>query len=625
MPILGALVSVLSCSGGSAGNTTIIPPTYTIGGTISGLAGTGLVLQNNAGNNLTVIADETSFTFTISVASSGAYDVTVLTQPSNPAQNCVVTDGSGAAKANVNNVVVACSTTSSNIGGTVSGLAGTGLVLQDNGGDNLAITTNGSFQFGTAISDGSAYSVTVLTEPLNPAQTCDVTAGSGMANANVTNIQVDCVYSSASSNEWTWEGGPDITYQQGVYGTQGVGAPGNVPSARYWSVNWIDTAGDFWLFGGYENTEGQQARSGDMNDLWKYNAGEWTWMSGSTIPDQVGTYGTQGTSAPDNVPGARHSAVSWTDAVGNFWLFGGYGYDSVGTYGPLDDLWKYSAGQWTWMSGSNVANQSGTYGTLGTAAPSNMPGARAYAVSFVDPAGDMWLFGGYGYDSVGTYAYLNDLWKYSAGQWTWVSGSNLADQFGVYGTLGISASGNVPGSRYTAVGWSDASGNLWLFGGAGFASSGAGGGGGLLNDLWRYRAGEWTWISGSNEFNQAGTYGTQGTPGAGNTPGSRQWPITWSDAAGNLWLFGGSGLDFDGTNAPLNDLWRYSAGEWTWIGGSKLANQAGTYGTLGVASPGNIAGSRGGAAAWIDASGNFWLFGGNSKGGDFNDLWRYEP
>jgi hypothetical protein len=86
-------------------------------------------------------------------------------------------------------------------------------------------------------------------------------------------------------------------------------------------------------------------------------------------------------------------------------------------------------------------------------------------------------------DSTGTYSafqQLNDLWKYSDGQWTWISGSSVAMQSGTYGTQGTPAAGNVPTAREWAVGWTDTSGNLWLFGG--FNSSGAD-----LNDLWEYQ------------------------------------------------------------------------------------------------------------------------------------------
>jgi hypothetical protein len=78
------------------------------------------------------------------------------------------------------------------VGGTVSGLTGSGLALQNNGGDTLAIAANGPFTFVTALGGGSAYAVTVSAQPAD--QTCNVTNGSGMiAAANITNITVVCV------------------------------------------------------------------------------------------------------------------------------------------------------------------------------------------------------------------------------------------------------------------------------------------------------------------------------------------------------------------------------------------------------------------------------------------------
>ena len=163
-------------------------------------------------------------------------------------------------------------------------------------------------------------------------------------------------------------------------------------------------------------------------------------------------------------PGLEGFAVSWTNASGNFWLFGGFGFGSAASdTNVLNDLWKYSAGEWTWMSGANVVSQPGTYGTLGTAAPGNVPGARYYSVGWTDASGNFWLFGGIGVDSNGSDGSLNDLWKYSAGEWTWMGGSNVVNQAGTYGTHGTAASSNVPGARYYSVGWTDASGNLWLW------------------------------------------------------------------------------------------------------------------------------------------------------------------
>jgi hypothetical protein len=70
------------------------------------------------------------------------------------------------------------------VGGTVSGLTGTGLILQNNGGDDLSISSNGTFTFSTAISDGDTFHVTVLTPPSG--QACAITNASGtISGANV--------------------------------------------------------------------------------------------------------------------------------------------------------------------------------------------------------------------------------------------------------------------------------------------------------------------------------------------------------------------------------------------------------------------------------------------------------
>jgi hypothetical protein len=619
-----ASMVVLTIPGCNSGGSPPPPTTYTIGGTVSGLSGTGLVLQDNGGNNL-LVSTNGAFTFSTPIASGGAYAISVLTQPSSPAQSCAVTNGSGTASANVVSVEVTCTTITYTIGGIVSGLSGTGLVLQDDSTDNLPVITDGSFTFATPIASGGAYAVTVLTQPTGPVQSCVVTNGSGTADADITSVQVACTTVTPGHNEWTWVSGSDTVNQAGSYGTLGTAAPTNAPWSRTRGMRWTDKSGNLWLFGGYllDDTEEETE---DINDLWKYSGTEWTWMGGLNVPGSTGVYGTQGTPSPTNVPGARDSGATWTDANGNLWLFGGiYSFQFLHVtwcLAPIlyNDLWEYSAGQWTWMGGSDLGNQTGVYGTLGTASPGNLPGARAGAVTWTDLSGDFWLFGGAGLDSTETYVSFNDLWKYSAGEWTWVSGSNLANQAGSYGTQGTAAPGNVPGARSHAVSWTDLSGNLWLFGGDGFDSTGTGG---VLNDLWEYSGGQWTWVSGSLSADQKGTYGTEGVAAPGSMPGARAGAVGWTDGAGNYWLFGGGGFDSTGTSGFLNDLWEFSAGEWIWMGGSNLAGQTGTYGTQGVAAPENIPGARDSAVSWTDGAGNFWLFGGESAG-FFNDLWEYQ-
>jgi N-acetylneuraminic acid mutarotase len=364
---------------------------------------------------------------------------------------------------------------------------------------------------------------------------------------------------------WTWVSGRDtantsaVSGTPGIYGTLGVASVNNLPGARLDSASWRDSSGNLWLFGGggYDSA----GTNGSLNDLWEYSPAtkEWTWVSGSNTANAKGVYGTQGVASASNVPGARYSAVSWTDSNGVFWLFGGSMYN---------DLWEFNPIQktWTWVSGANFQDENGVYGTQGIASTSNSPGSRQDSVSWIDGNGNFWLFGGNGLDSVtsgvgAAVGCLNDLWEFSptAKTWTWVSGSNLENTAGIYGTLGVVATSNTPGCRESAVSWTDISGNLWLFGGTGYDSTGTLG---ELNDLWKFSPTikEWTWVGGSNKGDAGGVYGIIGVASANNAPGGRASAAGWTDTSGNLWLFGGAGFDSTGTikgDGVLNDLWRY--------------------------------------------------------------------
>jgi hypothetical protein len=160
-----------------------------------------------------------------------------------------------------------------------------------------------------------------------------------------------------------------------------------------------------------------------------------------------------------------------------------------------------------------------------------------------------------GYAAGNFAANLNDLWKYNpaTNEWTWVKGDSTINQFGIYGTQGSASTANKPGSRHASVSWTDGSGHVWLFGGFGYAASGSGD----LNDLWKYdpATNEWTWVKGDSTGNQPGVYGTQGTASAANKPGARERSVSWKDASGNLWLFGGYGYAAS-LRSHLNDLWK---------------------------------------------------------------------
>jgi Galactose oxidase, central domain len=510
------------------------------------------------------------------------------------------------------------------IGGSIAGLSGT-VVLQNNGGDNLSLSSNGSFAFDVTLQPNSPFDVTVLTQPAN--QACSVISnGSGTASASVTNVMVACSLSSTATDVWTWIAGSDHVNAPGVYGAAGAAAANNTPGARRQPIAWTDAAGNFWLFGG--NSVGSV---GMLNDLWEYapSAGQWVWQGGSDTVGAAASYGSQGAPAASNNPGAREGAAKWTDAAGNLWLFGG---DSLAgqNWQELNDIWSYNptTGQWTWVGGSSIAANAGNYGTQSVPAASNLPPARTGAISWVDSAGTFWLFGGAQLNSNGSYLRVfNDLWSYNptSAQWTWIGGSNTPNAPGVYGTQGTAAANNAPGARLGGSAWLDANGSVWLFGGLGLDDQ-------EYNDLWEYNpaSGQWTWVGGSDGPNAGGVYGTQRAGAAGSGPGARASSVSWTDHSGNFWLLGGYGYAQLGGPGNLNDLWEYNLGSgvWTWVGGSSSVAAPGTYGTQGTGAISNTPGAREQAVGWIDGSGSFWLFGGfgfDSVGveDDLNDLWRF--
>ena len=204
--VLVASLSALSACGGSGGgsNSPVPPQMYTIGGSVTGLAsGASIVLLDNNGDALTVSANGT-FVFATALSSGSTYVITVRTQPTG--QTCSVSAGSGTVgSANVSNVVVSCTTNTYTIGGTIQGLSSSGLVLA-NGSDTLKVSANATgFTMPTAVTDSTAYDVTVESNP--PALSCTVTNGTGtVASADVTNISVSC-QPGAESVLYSFKGG----------------------------------------------------------------------------------------------------------------------------------------------------------------------------------------------------------------------------------------------------------------------------------------------------------------------------------------------------------------------------------------------------------------------------------
>lgn len=533
-------------AGGVAGVAVVCSnQAYTLGGSISGLTAGGLVLTD--GTDWVSIASNASvFSMPTGIAYTSPYKVTVAAQPSG--LSCTVTSGSGTMPAaNVSSVQVTCGARYWTWMGGSSGMNQSG--IYGTKGTAAAGNVPGA-RLGAMVWQGSATQRWLF--------------GGVGRDANGNNSGLSDLWSyNQNTNQWTWVSGQNTVNGNGTFGTQGVAAPGNLPSSRKNSMTWTDGAGTLWVFGGYHDGTG----NGYLNDLWSYDPGtnQWTWVKGSSssnggnssCTNALGVYGTKGVAAAGNTPGARLASATWIDGSGRFWLHGGYGCDVAGTIGNLNDLWSYNPGtnQWTWVAGATTVNASGVYGTQGAAAASNFPGGRQAAASWVDASARFWLFGGVGQDSTGAAGALSDLWVFDTGTslWTWVSGSTQINASGVYG-----AAGNRPGARYSVQAYTDSRGHFLVFGGYGRDANGTAG---WLNDQWSYDpvAGQWSWVSGSSTADVVGVYGSQGVAAPGNTPGARFQSVGWIDGADHIWVFGGYGRDFTTADyfGALNDLFRY--------------------------------------------------------------------
>jgi hypothetical protein len=198
--LAAVVAALLSACGGGSDNPAPAPAStstsFNVGGTVSGLAGSGLQLRLNGGAALAVTANGV-FSFPAQLAAGTSYAVTVVQQPTAPTQLCSVANGSGTLAGTVINIQVTC-VTQVTVGGTVSGLTGSGLQLSLNGGAPLAISADGGFSFLQAVAQGTAYTVAVAQQPSAPAQICMVNNASGVAAASdITTVQIQCLPASA--------------------------------------------------------------------------------------------------------------------------------------------------------------------------------------------------------------------------------------------------------------------------------------------------------------------------------------------------------------------------------------------------------------------------------------------
>jgi hypothetical protein len=212
-------------------------------------------------------------------------------------------------------------------------------------------------------------------------------------------------------------------------------------------------------------------------------------------------------------------------------------------------------------------------------------------------------------------------------EWAWIKGDSMNLSPPVFGERGIPAPENTPSGAYNSIGWVDSNGMFWSFGGSGYY--------GWRGDLWRFNSEtlEWTWMKGSQEESDPGSFGEMGVPAESNAPPARGFGVAnWTDNDGNLWLYGGLS-SYQGVGIHIYaDLWKYDVETnlWTWMNGSQSSHVEPNYGMPGVPSAEAHPGSRSElGATWVDQEGDLWLFGGGAEGFGtayilYNDLWKYD-
>lgn len=188
-------VAVVTMNDSKTCSASFVVTPHTVNVLVSGLVGSGLVARLNDSENLALSANG-PFNFATPLYFDDPYAVTIATEPSAPAQTCSFAPAvppSGTMPDADITLVLECAPPTYTIGGDVSGLVGTGLILRLNGVHDLPVSADGGFVFAQPLADLSTYAVTIERQPTKPAQTCVVSNGSGtLDGADVSDVVVLC-------------------------------------------------------------------------------------------------------------------------------------------------------------------------------------------------------------------------------------------------------------------------------------------------------------------------------------------------------------------------------------------------------------------------------------------------
>lgn len=317
--------------------------TYPVGGTVSGLAGSGLVLRLNAQD--LPITQNGAFEFPSLVAEGSTYAVSVRTQPLGPAQTCSIGGTASGVVVGSVQLTVACSTVTYRVRASVSGMTATGLQLRLNGGTARAISQNGTYEFPDALADGTLYAVTVARQPTG--QMCVVVGGAGTVRADVL-VAVTC------SRYDAWAVGDNGTILRWVGGSWVDQSPGGSTLRAVWG----SAANDVWAVG-------------DGGTILHFNGSTWSSRTTGTTTT-ADLYAVWGISSSNVWAVGSGVVLRWN---GSAWTTTAVSADLTGVWGSsASDVWAVGNGALLRNTGSGFVPYTGSgafaaYGTItGTSA-----------------------------------------------------------------------------------------------------------------------------------------------------------------------------------------------------------------------------------------------------------------
>lgn len=334
-----------------------------------------------------------------------------------------------------------------------------------------------------------------------------------------------------------------------------------------------------------------------------------------------------------NHPSPRQGAMLWNDKKGNIYMFGGEGIEETGEVGVFNELWSFNliTQSWELKKGNRKVNQKVERYAKSIESINTQPEGRKGASTWVDKNGDLWMFGGRGFDNVSNY---DQMWHFSAKKNNWIlmGGTDKTNQKNKVSNKKENSTGSLPGARYGSAFWSDKDGNFWMFGGSVYSNEKAKDS--YLADLWQFDFNKKTWILVAGPIEEDPKVSASDKEDFGRIPSARAQASSWYNSNNNsLYIYGGYGLDPKALgDGGLSDLWQFDiiAKRWILLKGKSGHFEKSITGVTGVASDDVTPGFRHEAISWTDDLGDFWLFGGQRTTQNNimylnNDIWKYSP